>query len=135
MIERVSRLFETCEKYKFLNDRNNFFYEIDLKKFCTRRLETYINSVFSEYNVHWQWTIKRQHHRIDQSRTRVSVIRHVLVRILSYCWRVISILIFLRKKMFGIYLASRSPRYLEPSDSSGITFWFPIVWYWKKQLY
>ena len=30
MLERVSRLYETCEKNPFLNIQNNFFHEIDL---------------------------------------------------------------------------------------------------------
>ena len=51
LLDRVSRSFETCEKYRFLNNQNKCFYEIDLKKIRTRFLETYINSAFSKYNV------------------------------------------------------------------------------------
>ena len=52
MLERVTRLFQTCEKNPFMNNRNNFFYEIDLKTFFTRYLDKFNNQVFFQYSIH-----------------------------------------------------------------------------------
>ena len=74
ILERVSLLFETCEKNPFLNNQNNFFYEINLKNFYTRCLETYNNSVFSIENKQYHTNTGVSFNQCSEEGIRLSIV-------------------------------------------------------------